>query len=128
MEKRKFLIMLLIFSAFSFQAFSQEKAKWKQMDDFHAVMSPTFHPAEEDNLAPVKEKAGDLLSAAKTWQSSVVPVGFKTDLTKPILKRLVKECGNLKKAVDKGKTDAELKTMITNAHEIFHEIMEKCRD
>lgn len=125
---KQFLFMMIIFLSFSFQAFSQEKAKWKQMEDFHAVMSPTFHPAEEDNLAPVKEKAGDLLSAAKTWQSSVVPAGFKADVTKPILKRLVKECNNLKKAVDKRKSDAELKTMITNAHEIFHEIMEKCRD
>ena len=65
---------------------------------------------------------------AKTWQKSVVPVGFKADVTKPILKRLVKECSEIKKAVENKKPESELKAMITKAHDVFHEIMEKCRE
>lgn len=128
MKKVQFLMMMIIFSSFTFSAMAQEKAKWMEMEDFHTVMSTTFHPAEEDNLQPLKEKAGDLLGGAKTWQKSVVPVGFKADVTKPILKRLVKECSKIKKAVESKKPDLELKAMITKAHDVFHEIMEKCRE
>ena len=97
MKKTQFVLMMMIFTSFTFSAFSQEKDKWKEMEDFHTVMSTTFHPAEENNLQPLKEKAGDLLTVAKDWQKSVVPVGFKADVTKPILKRLVKECSDIKK-------------------------------
>lgn len=128
MKKVQFILLMIIFSSAAFPSFAQEKAKWKEMEDFHTVMSTTFHPAEEDNLQPLKEKAGDLLAGAQNWQKSVVPVGFKADVTKPILKRLVKECHVIKNAVGKKQTDTELKAMITKAHGIFHEIMEKCRE
>ena len=128
MKKVQFFLMMIFISSVVFSSFAQEKAKWKEMEDFHTVMSTTFHPAEEDNLQPLKEKAGDLLAGAKAWQKSVVPVGFKADVTKPILKRLVKECSEIKKAVENGKPDGELKVMITKAHDVFHEIMEKCRE
>lgn len=50
--------MIVLFLTTS-SVYSQE-AKWQQMEDFHAVMSVTFHPAEDDNLQPLKEKSGDL--------------------------------------------------------------------
>lgn len=127
MKKVQFLFMVLFFSFLSLTGYSQQQAEWKGMEDFHAVMSTTFHPSEENNLQPLKEKAGDLLSKAKAWQKSVVPLGFNSSLTKPVLKRLVKQCKVIKEAVGKNKTDAELKIMITEAHEIFHEIKEKCQ-
>lgn len=128
MKKAQIFMMMIIFSSLTFSAFGQAKAKWAEMEDFHTVMSTTFHPAEENNLQPLKEKAGDLLTVAKDWQKSVVPVGFKADVTKPILKRLVKECSDIKKAVEKKQADSALKAMITKAHDVFHEIMEKCRE
>ena len=62
MKMVRFLMTMIIFSSVAFPSFAQEKAKWKEMEDFHTVMSTTFHPAEEDNLQPLKEKAGDLLA------------------------------------------------------------------
>jgi hypothetical protein len=108
-------------------AFSQ-KAEWKEMNDFHKVMGGTFHPAEENKLQPLKDNATELVLKAKTWQSSAVPAGFNAAATKPILKKLVKQCKGIEKSVKKNKSDADLKSMITAAHDTFHEIMEKCRD
>jgi hypothetical protein len=125
MKKTKIGLLMMLFIFLSGIAFSQQPA-WKEMEDFHAVMSVTFHPAEDDNLQPVKEKAGDLLRKAMDWQQAVVPQGFNGEATKPILKKLVKQCKALKTAVEKKKPDAELKKMITEAHEVFHEIKEKC--
>ena len=107
--------------------YSQQTVSWKEKEDFHAVMSTTFHPSEENNLQPVKEKADDLVNRAKAWEKSVASVRFNGSVTKPILKRLVKKCKVIKEAVGKNKTDTELKTMITAAQEIFHEIKEKCQ-
>jgi hypothetical protein len=105
-----------------------KKQDWKEMHSFHGVMSKTFHPAEEGNVAPLKENATALVQKAKEWQSSTVPQGYNGSVTKPILAKLVKQCESIDKAVKKGKKDDELVKMITQAHDIFHEIMEKCKD
>lgn len=107
---------------------AQQKASWKEMHDFHDVISTTFHPAEEGNLAPVREKAGLLVERAEAWKKSAVPAGYNPAKTADTLKRLVKQCKAVRKAVKKGKSDAELTVAITTTHDIFHEIMEKCRE
>lgn len=127
MKKLQLLFMVLIYSFLSLTCYSQQKTEWKEMEDFHAVMSTTFHPSEENNLQPLKEKADDLVNRAKVWEKSVAPMVFNGIMARPILKRLVKQCKVIKEAVGKNKTDAELKTMITEAHEIFHELTEKCQ-
>lgn len=126
MKKVKAFFIMIAISLATLSVYSQE-AKWQQMEDFHAVMSVTFHPADDGNLEPLKEKSGNLLANAKAWQKAAVPQGFNAVVTKPILKRLVKQCNSINKAVAAGKSDAELKKMIIEAHEIFHEIKEKCR-
>lgn len=124
---KQFIMMasLLLLAAVTAQA--QTKANWKEMHDFHGVMSKTFHPAEENNLAPLKENAGELLSLAKAWQQSVVPQGYNQQVTAPILEKLVKQFNAIQVAVNAKKSDPDLKKMITDAHDIFHELMEKCK-
>lgn len=107
---------------------SAKKAEWKEMHDFHEVMATTFHPAEEKNFAPLKQKSGMLVERAKAWKASAVPAGYKPEATKTILNRLVKQCKKVDKLVKKGKSDEELFAGINMAHDIFHEIMEKCRE
>lgn len=97
------------------------------MDDFHAIMSVTFHPSEEDNLKPLKDSAAVLHQKAKKWKKADVPAGYDVAITKPVLKRLVSECAAIETAVKNKKPDHELKGMIAKAHDTFHEIMEKCR-
>lgn len=126
MNKTGIIFLMFFFTFLTSSLFSQEKTSWKEMEDFHGVMSSTFHPAEEDNLQPVKSNAGNLLKKAKAWQKSSVPQGFNAAATKPILKNLVKQCTVIKEAVAQKKSDAELKVLITEAHEVFHEIKEKC--
>lgn len=105
-----------------------QKTEWKEMHDFHAIMSVTFHPSEENNLKPLRDSCAVLVLKAQAWQKSAVPQGYNKETTGPILKRLVAECEAIKAAVKRNKPDAELKPMIAKAHDTFHEIMEKCRD
>ncbi|MBL7810340.1 MAG: hypothetical protein JNN28_21130 [Saprospiraceae bacterium] len=105
-----------------------QKAPWKEMKEFHEVMSVTFHSAEEKNFAPLKEKSGLLVERAMAWKKSTIPAGFKPELTAQVLKRLVKECKKVDKMVKKGKSDEELMKGINAAHDVFHEIVGKCRE
>jgi soluble cytochrome b562 len=105
-----------------------QKDNWKEMHAFHGVMSSTFHPAEEGNLKPTRTNAKELAEKAKSWKNSKVPNGYNGKVVSPILDQLVKATADIEKAVKEKKTDAELKKMITKAHEIFHEIAEKCRE
>lgn len=123
---KKVILMAVCLLAASF-GYAQ-KVEWKAMQDFHAVMSTTFHPAEENNLKPTRANAQKLLLVAQKWQKSTVPAGFNVILAKPVLKKLVKDCSMVAQAVKAKKSDAELKKLITKAHDTFHEFTEKCRE
>jgi hypothetical protein len=127
MKSRILYLMAAIIFFIATNVSAQEKKDWKEMHNFHAVMSKTFHPAEEGKLQPLKDSATLLLAKAKAWQQSTVPQGYNAKVTAPILKQLVTKCTELQKAVAAKKDDKTLTKLITEAHEIFHEIMEKCQ-
>ena len=52
---------------------SAQVKDWKEKNEFHKVMSTTFHPAEEGNLAPIKSKIGEMQEKAIAFQKSVIP-------------------------------------------------------
>ncbi len=119
-------LFLFACAAFLSVAGFAQKAEWKQMEDFHSVMSKTFHPAEEGNLKPTKENAATLTTKAKSWESAPIPKGFDAAIAKPILKKLVASCEAIEAGVKAKKSDKELTVLITKAHDDFHEIKEKC--
>lgn len=125
MTKKIFVIIPLLCAVFF--GFAQKK-DWHEMHAFHSVMSKTFHPAEENKLQPTRDNATELLKRARTWQASAVPAGYKAEVAKPLLTKLVTVCEELQKAVEAKKSDEELKKAITKAHDVFHELTEKCKE
>lgn len=125
-RKLKLTALALLITATS--VFAQpSKTTWAEMKNFHHFMSTTFHPSEEGNLTPLKEKADSMLIAAKQWQVSPIPAIYKIDETKKALKKLVKQCTLIKKTVTKKANDDILKKQISDAHDIFHNIVKECR-
>lgn len=126
--KRIFQLAVILLALVPAVSFAQKSgAKWEELKAFHTIMSSTFHPAEEGNMAPLKEKAEELFRASKKWQESPIPADFKEAETKDAIRRLTIECGALHKAVVAQKPDEELKRRITEAHNIFHTIVGECR-
>lgn len=124
---KKKIILSLLFIAFVGQsAFAQQKKDWKEMKAFHGVMSKTFHPSEDGNFKPLKDSAAVLLVKATAWKASTAPEGYNTKLIAPILDKLVQKCTAINAAVKAKKADADLRKLIIDAHNIFHEIVEKC--
>jgi len=122
----KKLFLFAVVAILSIASYAQQP-EWKQMEEFHSVMSKTFHPAEEGNLKPTKDNAAELVAKAKTWESSAVPAGYDAKAAKPILKKLVESCNAVQAGVKAKKTDKELVVLMTTAHDAFHEFAEKCK-
>lgn len=103
-------------------------AVWPALDEYHKVMSKTFHPAEEGNLDPLKSNAADLAAKATLLKQSVIPADFKKEGIKQSVSLLEKESAELAKLVKNKKSDEELMKAITALHDRFHEIVGLCRE
>jgi hypothetical protein len=120
--------ILLLLTLFAINlSFAQTKIEWKEKDDFHKVMAQTFHPLEEGNYAPIKERSQEMYDKAVAWQKSSIPVGINKKKTKKILKKLVKETKALNDKIKAGTTDEIIKADLTKLHDIFHEIVGLCK-
>jgi hypothetical protein len=124
MKKTLYLLLLV---CLPWIARSQESTDWKELNAFHSLMSKTFHPSEEGNLAPLRMKSDSLVQAAQKWNKAVIPANFKPAETREQLGRLEAQCQKIHAAVKSKESDASLTAMIKDAHEIFHKIMGECR-
>jgi len=105
---------------------AQQKAKWQELDAFHEVMSQTFHPAEEGKLEPIRNRSAEMLEKAIAWKNSTAPEGYDKNAVKENLNKLVKGAKEINKMVKKNTSDKELKEELSELHDVFHEIVEKC--
>ena len=103
-----------------------QKAKWQELDAFHEVMSKTFHPAEEGKLEPIRNRSAEMLEKAIAWRNSAAPEGYDKNAVKENLNKLVKGAKEINKMVKKNASDQELKNELSELHDVFHEIVEKC--
>ncbi|MBI5858114.1 MAG: hypothetical protein HZB42_10765 [Sphingobacteriales bacterium] len=126
---KKLFSFCIIASAIVFfnPANAQQKAKWAELDNFHAVMSTTFHPAEEGKLEPIRTRSQEMVDKAVAWKNSDAPEGYNKDAVKKTLKDLVKGAKELHKMVQDNASDVALTEKLTNLHDVFHQIVEKCR-
>lgn len=106
---------------------AQSQAKWKEMDVFHDIMGATFHPAEDGNLQPIRTRNKEMLEKAVAWKKAAVPQGYDQAAVSASLKKLVKGAKEIDKLVKANATDKELTDKLSALHDVFHEIMEKCR-
>lgn len=102
--------------------------QWPALDEYHAVMSKTFHPAEEGNMEPTKTNAGFLAEKAKLLSKSAIPEALNKPGIKELVAKLERESAALAKMVAAKKTDTKLKEAIVALHDRFHEIMGKCME
>lgn len=122
----RFLLLALLFAAAN-TVVAQHTSSWKQMDAFHDVMSETFHPSEEGNLQPIKTRIDEMVTKAKAWRKSAVPAQYDAKKSKAKLKELEKGAENLRKTIRNNGSDPDITKQLSELHDVFHYIMEKCR-
>jgi hypothetical protein len=121
------LLVVALLATISTAGAQTSKPSWPQMKTFHSFMAASFHPAEEGNFEPLRAKADSLFITAQLWQASPVPSNYKPDETKAALVKLVTQCGEINKSVKANVPNADLKKMITDAHDTFHYITGECK-
>ena len=124
---KTFLVLALFVVASSVSAQSTFD-KWPAIKEFHEVMSQTFHPAEEGNLAPIKARSEEMMNKAAMLLKSDIPTEFRTDAILASAERLQLKSKALHKLVKSNGTDAAIAKSITDLHDTFHEIVGLCSD
>lgn len=126
MKKILSLFVLFAVLVISKPCQAQEKAKWNELEEFHKVMSQTFHPSEEGKLEPIRSRSQEMLDKAILWKNSTAPEGFDKTAVIKSLKQLVKGAKEVNSLVKKNAGDKEIKDELAELHEVFHQIVEKC--
>jgi hypothetical protein len=120
---------ILVIIAFLFTAgivSAQSMDKWPALKDFHGVMSTTFHPAEEGNLEPIKSHSEELMTKAAALLKSDIPADFRTTAILNSAEKLQLKTKAVHKLVTSKAPDADIVKALTEAHNIFHEIVGLC--
>jgi superoxide dismutase len=105
-----------------------EKDNWMELKEFHKVMAQTFHPAETDNLEPLKKRSAELMAKSSLLAAAVSPKSLDKPAIKIALKQLEKQCIEINKLNNKKASNVILKKKITAAHDTFHIVQGLCHD
>ncbi|WP_091140053.1 hypothetical protein [Flavobacterium caeni] len=117
------IVALLLFAG---AASAQSMDKWPALKDLHTVMSQTFHPAEEGNLEPIKTRSEELMHKSAALLKSDVPADFRTNAILNSAEKLQLKTKAIHKLVTSKASDAEITKALSQAHDIFHEIVGLC--
>jgi hypothetical protein len=129
MNFKSIFLLVALLAATSTVGFSQSIfEQWPSLKTFHGVMSETFHPSEEGNLAPIKERSGEMADKAAELAKSAIPQAFQKPAMTATLKKLKKDSKALDKMVKSKAGDPQITQSLTALHEVFHEIVGLCRD
>lgn len=99
---------------------------WPALKDFHKVMSQTFHPSEEGNLQPIKERSGEMVQKADLLALSVIPAEFNKKEVVAAVHKLKTNTKKLDKLVKAKKSDKEITEALSKLHDTFHEVIGLC--
>ncbi len=127
----KHLKSLLVFAVFAITSSVSAQSTfdtWPAIKEFHGVMSETFHPAEEGNLAPIKARSEEMMQKAALLLKSEIPTTFRTEAILASAERLQLQSKSLHQLVLAKSDDATLVKSITKLHDTFHEIVGLCSD
>ena len=102
--------------------------KWTALKAFHEVMSQTFHPSEEGNLEPIKARSEELMNRATDLLKSDIPEDFKTTAILASAEKLQLKSKALYRLVAAKGSDANIKSSLSELHDVFHEIVGLCSE
>jgi len=90
------------------------------------VMSRVYHPTEENNFEPLRNFAQTLADKSMELSTKEVPREIKTEALMKTVSRLQIKTQEVNKLVKSNASDEHLKKAITEAHDIYHEIVGMC--
>lgn len=137
-QATKLVMIFAVLTAFAVKTNAQEakpqEAKpqasakdWAELKAFHSVMAQTFHPSEEGDLKPIKERSGEMAEKAKLLSASKVPADFNKPEMKKAIQELVEGTAKLDAMIKNKATDEEITKYLSGLHDVFHTIVGLCK-
>lgn len=102
--------------------------KWPQLNDFHEVMSQTYHPSEEGDLDPIRTRIDEMVKKANTLNDSEAPKEFQTPEIAAAQKKLVSGSESLQDLIADDADDEKVTAVLEALHDVFHEIVGLCKE
>ena len=132
MRKVSILVSLIFCFVFTTNNVNAQDTKskfdlWPELKTFHGVMSETFHPSEEGDLAPIKERSMEMVSKAMALSKSKIPADFNNKLVVESVNKLVDDSKALAELVKSKAEDEKIKKSLSDLHDTFHHIIERCK-
>ncbi|RYD52047.1 MAG: hypothetical protein EOP52_07665 [Sphingobacteriales bacterium] len=100
---------------------------WPELKAFHEIMSQTFHPAEEGNFEPIRNRSGEMVTRVKTLIAQPFPEPYRTADMKVVVANLEQQVVKVDQMVKEKISDQELMAALNQAHDNFHKIVGLCR-
>lgn len=100
---------------------------WAEMDAFGELMAKTFPPAEQGDLAPIRERSAELAEKAKQWLDSKPPKACSSPKLRTQLVSLSNESKVLSASIAKGATEEQIKTALAPLQKRYQDIAGACR-
>ena len=100
---------------------------WPELKAFHKVMAQTFHPMEEGDYKPIRERSGEMLEKAMALSSSKVPAEFNKPEMLKAIQELTIGSRKLNAMVEAKAKDEEINKSLTALHDTFHKIVGLCK-
>ena len=91
-------------------------------------MSQTFHPSEEGNLNPIKERLTELKEKTNALSNSKIPVEVNNEKIKSSLLKLKENNVAIEKMINEKKFEKEITEFLSVVHDNFHEIIGLCKN
>ena len=105
----------------------EPKSGWKEMDDYHALVAATWHPAKEfGDMAPIRAKAKEMAAAAKTLAASKPPAACNKPALKEAAVKLAPETQAIADMVANNASNNALKDALKVLHDHFDVLEEGC--
>lgn len=101
--------------------------KWVELKNFHKVMAQTFHPMEEGDYVPIRERSGEMAEKARILADSKVPEEFSKPEMLKAIQELNAGCRMLDASIKNKATDDEINKSLTSLHDTFHTIVGLCQ-
>src|SRR5204862_7754831 len=126
-QATKYFIIIALLTGFAVKANAGGMEDWKELKAFHSVMAQTFHPSEEGNLKPIRERSGELAEKAKLLAASKIPAEFDKPEMKKAVNELAEGTTKLDAMIKNKATDKEVTAFLSGLHDTFHKIVGLCQ-
>jgi hypothetical protein len=104
-----------------------ERDQWSELNEFHKVMSQTFHPSERGNLEPIRLRSGEMVEKALALQKGKIPSSFMIQDVIWAIDNLVSGSTSLHQLIIDKADDKMIIFKLNELHDTFHVIQGVCR-